>query len=344
MMVRHGLLALLCGLLIGTTPAQGQSSAGYHVVKKIGTGAEGGWDYLTVDTAGNRLFVSRGTHVQVIDLRRDTLIADIPNTLGVHGVALVYGVGKGFTSNGRDSTVTVFDLKTLAETGRIKLPARNPDAIIYDAASNRVITFNGGSANATAIDPATGTVIGSVNLGGKPEAAAGDGKGHVFVNIEDKSELVKFDAKELEVEKRWSLAPCEEPTGLSFDRERHRIFIGCSNKLMAIVNSENGKLVTTLPIGSGVDGTAFDPASRLAFSSNGEGTLTVVHEDSPDKFTVMGNVATQRGARTLALDPRTHRIYLSTAQFGETPAPTAERPRPRPPMIPGTFTVLVVGQ
>jgi DNA-binding beta-propeller fold protein YncE len=340
MMLRRLQLGFLLALLVTSAHAQGQ----YHVLKKIGTGAEGGWDYLTVDTAGNRLFVSRGTHVQVIDLGRDSLVADIPNTLGVHGVALVYGVGKGFTSNGRDSSVTVFDLKTLAETGRIKLPARNPDAIIYDAASNRVITFNGGSGNATVIDPTNGTVIGSIALGGKPEAAAGDGKGHVFVNIEDKSELVKFDAKKLEVEKRWSLAPCEEPTGLAFDREHHRIFIGCSNKLMAIVNSEDGKLVTTLPIGNGVDGTAFDPATRLAFSSNGEGTLTVVHEDSPEKFTVIGNIPTQRGARTLALDPRTHRIYLSTAQFGETPAPTAATPRPRPPMIPGSFTVLVVGQ
>jgi DNA-binding beta-propeller fold protein YncE len=344
MMLRCARFMVLPILFAGAALAQGKSGAGYHVLKKIGTGAEGGWDYLVVDTAGNRLFVSRGTHVQVIDLRRDSLIADIPNTSGVHGIALVHKLGKGFTSNGRDSTVTIFDLKTLIEIARVKLPARNPDAIIYDEPSNRVITFNGGSADATAIDPATGAVIGNVALGGKPEAAVSDGTGRVFVNIEDKSELVAFDARRLAVERRWSLAPCEEPTGLALDREHHRLFVGCSNKLMAVVNSQTGKLVTTLPIGGGVDGTAFDAATQLAFSSNGEGTLTVVHEDSPQKFKVIGNIPTQRGARTLALDPRTHRIYLSTAQFGETPPATAERPRPRPPMIPGSFTVLVVGK
>ncbi len=343
MKARRAYPGLLCLFLAGTALAQIQES-GYHVVKRIGTGAEGGWDYLVVDTARNRLFVSRGTHVQVIDLRTDSLVGDIPNTLGVHGIALVYKLGKGFTSDGRDSTVTVFDLATLRPTQRIKLPARNPDAIIYDEASNRVITFNGGSANATAIDPVTGAVIGSVALGGKPEAAVGDGTGRVFVNIEDKSELVAFDAKQLAVERRWSLAPCEEPTGIALDRMHHRLFVGCSNKLMAIVNSQSGKLVTTLPIGSGVDGTAFDPATHLAFASNGEGTLTVVREDSPQRFTVVENVPTQRGARTLALDPRTHRIYLSTAQFGETPPATAARPRPRPPMIPGSFTILVVAK
>jgi DNA-binding beta-propeller fold protein YncE len=343
MKARHAYSGLLCLILAGTVLGQAPGS-GYHVVKKIGTTAEGGWDYLVVDTARNRLFVSRGTHVQVFDLRTDSFVGDIPNTLGVHGIAFVYKLGKGFTSNGRDSTVTVFDLATLKPTQTIKLQARNPDAIIYDEASNRVITFNGGSANATAIDPATGAVIGNVELGGKPEAAASDGTGRVFVNIEDKSELVAFDARRLTVERRWSLAPCEEPTGIALDRAAHRLFVGCSNKLMAIVDSQTGKLIKTLPIGSGVDGTAFDATRRLAFASNGEGTLTVVREDSPQRFTVVGNVPTQRGARTLALDPRTHRIYLSTAQFGETPPATVERPRPRPPMIPGTFTVLVVAR
>jgi DNA-binding beta-propeller fold protein YncE len=321
---------------------QGVPGTSYHIVGKIAAGGEGGWDYLIADTASERLYVSRGTHVMVVDLARDSVIGDIPNTPGVHGIALARALGRGFTSNGRDTTVTIFDLKTLAPIARVKVTGRNPDAIVYDPASGRVFTFNGGGANTTAIDGATGAVVGTIDLGGKPEFAVSDGKGTMYVNIEDKSEVVAFDSKGLTVKHRWPLAPCEEPSGMAMDRASARLFAVCSNKLMAVLDLATGRVIATLPIGQGVDASAFDPATGLAFASNGEGTLTVVREDSPDKFTVVGTVPTQRGARTMALDAKTHRIYLSTAEFGPPPAPTAERPNPRPPMIPGTFTILVL--
>jgi DNA-binding beta-propeller fold protein YncE len=317
-------------------------NAGYHVTKRVQVGGEGGWDYLNVDPAGRRLYLSRGTHVQVVDIDRDSVIGDIPNTNGVHGIAIAPELGRGFTSNGRDSTVTIFDLKSLATTGTVKVTGRNPDAILYDPATKRIFTFNGGSNNATAIDAATGTVAGTIALDGRPEFATSDAAGHVFVNLEDKSMVVEFDPRSLAVQNRWPLAPCEEPSGMAIDRAHGRLFIGCSNKMMAVVNTVTGHVVKTLPTGQGVDANGFDPGTQLAFSSNGEGTLTVVHEDSPDRFTVLGNVPTQRGARTMALDERTHKVYVVTAQFGPPPAPTADHPRPRPPMIPGTFTILVL--
>jgi len=329
--------------LSAVTPSVTQQPAGYHVTQRITVGGDGGWDYLTVDTAGNRLFVSRGTHVQVVDLARNALVGDIPNTPGVHGVALVPELGRAFTSNGRDSSVTIVDLRTLAPTANVKVTGRNPDAIMYEPVSKRVFTFNGGSANATAIDPATGTVAGTVTLGGKPEAPVTDGTGRIYVNIEDTGEIVAFDARTLAVQGRWSLAPCEEPTGLAIDKARGRLFAACSNALMAVVDMRSGKVVTTVPIGGGADGAAFDPATGLAFSTNGgNGTVTVVHEDAPDKFSVVATVPTQRGARTIALDPRNHRVYTVSAEFGPAPAPTPERPRPRGALVPGTFTVLVL--
>ena len=331
-----GLLAL--ALLVQTPPTS------YHVVGRISLPGEGGWDYLSVDTAAHRLYVSRGTHIAVIDLDHDSIVGDIPNTNGVHGVAFVRDLNRGFTSNGRDTTVTIFDLKTLAQVSVIKVTGRNPDAIMYDPLSRRVFTFNGGGANATAIDPQTGTVVGTLDLGGKPEAAVADGRGHIYVNIEDKSELVAFDPKTLKVQGRWSLAPCEEPSGLAMDRKTRRLFSVCLNGLMAVVDPDRGKVLKTLPIGSGVDGAAFDATSGLAVSSNGEGSMTFVHEESPDSFRVVATVPTQRGGRTIALDERTHRLYTVAAQFGEAPAPTPERPRPRPPIIPGSVVVVVLDQ
>jgi DNA-binding beta-propeller fold protein YncE len=331
-----GLLAL--ALLVQTPPTS------YHVVGRISLPGEGGWDYLSVDTAAHRLYVSRGTHIAVIDLDHDSIVGDIPNTNGVHGVAFVRDLNRGFTSNGRDTTVTIFDLKTLAQVSVVKVTGRNPDAIMYDPLSRRVFTFNGGGANATAIDPQTGTVVGTLDLGGKPEAAVADGRGHIYVNIEDKSELVAFDPKTLKVQGRWSLAPCEEPSGLAMDRKTRRLFSVCSNGLMAVVDPDRGKVVKTLPIGNGVDGAAFDATSGLAMSSNGEGSMTFVHEESPDSFRVVATVPTQRGGRTIALDERTHRLYTVAAQFGEAPAPTPERPRPRPPIIPGSVVVVVLDQ
>jgi DNA-binding beta-propeller fold protein YncE len=312
---------------------------GYHVIHRINAGGEGGWDYITVDPDGNRLFLSRGTHAMVIDLGRDSVIGDIPNTAGIHGVALAPELNRGFTSNGRDSSVTIFDYKTLAPITVVKIPARNPDAILYDPATKRVFTFNGGTSNATAIDATNGTVLGTVDLGGKPETAVSDG-GKVYANIEDKSEIAVFDPKTLAVLARWPLAPCEEPSGLAIDRVHQRLFAGCGNKTMAVVDMRTGKVVASPAVGAGVDAAGFDPGTQLAFTSNGEGTITVVHEDTPDKYTVVETVPTQRGARTMGVNPKTHRLYTVTAEFGPAPAPTADRPRPRPPMLPGTVVVL----
>ncbi|MEP6637460.1 MAG: YncE family protein [Acidobacteriota bacterium] len=321
-----------------TTPV---SPADYKVVKKITLGGDGGWDYLVIDPATHRLYISRSTHVMVVDVDSGKVVGDIPNTSGVHGIALVPELNKGFTSNGRDNSVTVFDLKTLATTNKIPV-GKNPDAIIYDPDSKLVFTCNGTSHDTTAIDPKSETVKGTIALDGRPESAVADEKGHVYINLEDKSMIAAIDSHKLTVAARWSLAPGEEPTGLAMDRKHRRLFAGCANKLMVVVNADNGHIVTTLPIGDGVDATAFDSSTDLAFSSNGEGTMTVIHEDSPDKFSVVGNVVTQRGARTMTLDPKTHKIFLDTAEFGPPPAPTAERPRPRPSIVPGSFTLLVV--
>jgi len=333
---------LAVGLWGGLAPSPAASS-GYRVIDTLRLGGDGGWDYLTFDPASRRLFVSHGTHVIVVDADTKVAVGDIPDTPGVHGIAIASDLGRGFISNGRGATATIFDLKTLGRIGEVKT-GENPDAILYDRASGRVFTFNGRSGDATAFDAAHGTVTGTIPLGGKPEFAVADGKGRVYVNIEDKSEIVALDAKALQVKSRWPLEPCEEPSGLAFDSEHGRLFTVCRNRLMAVVDATTGRVVTTLPIGSGVDGVAYDPATGLVFASNGEGTLTLVHEDSPDSFRVVENVPTQAGARTLALDPKTHRIFLSTAQLGPRPAPTAEVPRPRPSIVPGSFVVLVVGR
>ncbi|MGZ4896688.1 MAG: YncE family protein, partial [Candidatus Angelobacter sp.] len=252
--------------------------------------------------------------------------------------------GKGFTSNGRDNSVTVFDLKTLKQTAKIKIDGENPDAILYDASSKRVFTFNGRSKNATVIDAEKGTVVGNIPLDGKPEFGVADGKGGVFVNIEDKSELTSIDAKKAVVIKSWPLAPCEEPSGLAMDQKHRRLFAGCSNKMMAVVDADSGKVIATPAIGEGVDANAFDADKQLAFSSNGrDGNLTVVHEDSPDKFSVVENATTQKFARTMALDTTNHDVYLVTAEIEEAP-PAKEGERPRRTMKPGTFTLLVVGK
>jgi DNA-binding beta-propeller fold protein YncE len=331
-------------LLALVTISNGYSQpAGYHLLKKIVLGGEGRWDYITCDSANRRLYISRTTHVMVVDEDSGAVVGDIPNTPGVHGVALAAEFGKGFTSNGRDASVTIFDLKTLKTLGQVKV-GQNPDAILYDPASKRIFTFNGTSKDTTAIDAKTGTVAGTLALGGRPESGVADEQGKIFVNLEDKSEVIKFDARNLTIDATWPLKPGEEPTGIALDRKHHRLFVGCANKSLIVLNAENGSVVSSLPIGSGVDATAFDADTQLAFSSNGEGTLTVVHEDSPQKFTVQENAATQRGARTMALDPKTHRVFLITAEFGAPPAATVEQPRPRPTVVPGSFTLLVFGK
>ena len=234
-------------------------------------------------------------------------------------------------------------MSTLAVLGEVKATGENPDAIIYDPASRRVFAFNGRGKNATAVEAGAGTVAGTIPLDGKPEFAAADGEGRVFVNIEDKNEVTAIDARALRVVNTWPLAPCEEPTGMAIDAAHRRLFVGCHNKTMVVMDSGTGRVVATLPIGEGVDATAFDPGTSLAFASNGDGTLTVVREDGPDSFRVLENAVTQRSARTMALDVKTHRVFLAAAEFGPAPPPTAEQPRPRPPMLPGSFTILVMG-
>jgi YVTN family beta-propeller protein len=337
--IRRALLVSVSVLLGGAILTAGPS--GYHVTKTVKLGGDGGWDYLTVNAG--RIYISRGTHVMVVDADKGNVVGDIPNTNGVHGIAIAPDMDKGFISDGRANDVTIFDVKTLKVTGTAPT-GKNPDAIIYDPASKRVFTFNGASKDATAIDAKTGTVAGTIALGGKPEFAVADEKGHIFVNIEDTSEIVQFDSGKLTVENRWKIAPGEEPSGLAIDRKNRRLFSVCSNKLMVVVNANDGKIITTLPIGSGTDAAGFDPETGYAFSSNGDGTLTVAHEDSPDKFTVVENVPTLRRARTMALDTKTHQVYTVTAEFGPAPAPTTEQPRPRPPMLPGSFTLLILSR
>ncbi|MBV8857521.1 MAG: YncE family protein [Acidobacteria bacterium] len=331
---------ILCGV---TLQAQSKNQSGYRVMKQYQLGGEGGWDYLTMDSKNRRLYVSHATHVLVVNADTGAIVGDIPDTPGVHGVAVVDDAGKGYVSNGRASTVTVFDLKTLKALKQIPV-GKNPDTIIYDEASKRVFTMNGASQDVTAIDVKTDTVAGTLALGGRPEFAVTDEQGNVFVNLEDKSAIVEFNSRKLAVEANWPVAPAEEPSGLAFDRKHRRLFSVGSNKLMAVVNADTGKVLTTLPIGSGVDAAAFDPETGFIFSSNGEGTLTIMHEDSPDKYSVVETVTTQKGARTMALDPKTHQVYLVTAEFGPPPAPTPEHPRPRPSIVPGTFKLLVIGK
>lgn len=341
--MRKWVLAVLAMAFVCATLALAFAPVKYEVKQKYVLGGDGGWDYLTFDPAGKRLFISRGTHVMVVDPYKGSSIGDIPNTTGVHGIALAQDLGKGFTSNGRENTVTVFDLKTLKETTKIKIDGENPDAILYDPATHRVFTFNGRSKNSTVIDATKGTVVATIPLDGKPEFGATDGKGKVFVNIEDKSELTAIDAKNAKVLNTWPLAPCEEPSGLAIDQKHHRLFSGCHNKMMAVTDADTGKVIATPAIGEGVDANAFDPEQELAFSSNGDGTLTVVHEDSPDKFSVVDNATTEKFARTMALDTTNHDVYEVTAQIEEAP-PAKEGERPRRTMKPGSFTLLVVGK
>jgi DNA-binding beta-propeller fold protein YncE len=318
------------------TGGRATGASGYHVSKIIPVGGEGFWDYINIDPDARRVYVSHGTHVVVLDADTQAVVGDIPDTQGVHGIAVASEAGRGFVSNGRANNITMFDLKTLKVLGTI--PAgTNPDAIIYDAATKRVFAMNGRSGDITAINASDGKVAGTIPVGGKLEFAAADGKGTVFVNVEDKSELVHIDAEKLTVLHRWPLAPCTEPSGLAIDTKTRRLFVGCDNKMMAIVNADTGKIITTLPTGEGTDASGFDPGTSLAFSSNGEGTLTVVHEDSADKFTVVENVPTKKSARTMALDLKTHNIFLPAADFD--PPPAGEK---RPKMKPDSFVVLML--
>jgi DNA-binding beta-propeller fold protein YncE len=303
---------VMCLALLGASTSLG----GYSVIKKILIAGQGSWDYLTVDEVARRLYVSHGTQVEVLDLDSGSIVGNIPNTRGVHGVAIAADVGRGFVSDGQASAVTIFDLKTLKPLGEVPT-GKKPDAIIYDPVSSRVFAFNGGSNSATAIQAADGKVAGTIDLGGGPEFAAADGTGYVFDNLEDESLVLKINSRDLKVEQRWPTAPCQSPSSMAMDRPNRRLFIGCRSHVMAGMNADTGQVITTLPIGDHVDATAFDPETRLIFNSSGEGTITVIHQDSPDKYSLVETVKTLPRAKTMALDPKTHQLFLSTAESGQ---------------------------
>ena len=304
----------LCVLLF-TLPAL-CADGGYSVIKKIPIPGQGGFDYLTVDEGARRLYVSHGTQVEVLDIDSLTVVGNIPNTQGVHGVAIAPDLGRGFVSNGQASTVTILELKTLKPIADVPT-GKKPDAIIFDPATSRVFAFNGGSDSATAIDAATGKVAGTVDLGGGPEFATADGKGYVYDNLEDESQVLKINSRELKVEQRWPTAPCASPSSMAIDRANRRLFLGCRSKVMAVVDADSGKVITTVPIGDHVDATAFDVETKLIFNSNGEGTISVIHQDGPDKYSLVETVKTAPRAKTMALDPKTHRLFLSTVENGQ---------------------------
>jgi hypothetical protein len=319
-------------------PAPAPGASGYHVIKTIPVPGDDGWDYVAVDSDARRVYISHGTHVVVMNADTYAIEGDIPDTPGVHGIAIASDLGRGFISSGRANTATIFDLKTMKTIGTVKTDA-NPDAITYDSVSKRVFTFNGRGKNTTAINAADGTVVGTLALGGKPEFATADGKGSIFVNNEDTSELIELDTQKLTETHRWPLAPCKGPSGLAMDLKSRRLFSVCDEKVMSVVDADSGKVVATPTICEGPDAAAFDPATKYAFASCGDGNLTVIHEDSADKFTVIDNVATKRSARTMGLDLKTHNIFLPAADF-DPPAPGERRGK----MKPGSFVILVVAK
>ncbi len=331
----------ICFMLAGMISSFGQSSE-YKIINKIHLEGDGGWDYLAVDELSNRLFVSHSTQVQIVDLSTGKMIGSIPGLNGVHGIAIASDINKAFISCGRDSSIVVVDLKTFKFIAKTKVTGANPDAILYDPHSHKVFTFNGRSANASVIDANTYKNVATIPLDGKPEFSATDGKGKIYVNNEDKSMIYMINSNSLVVEQKWSIAPGEEPSGLAFDKANNRLF-SVTDKLMVIVDSQTGKIVTTVPIGENVDGVAFDPEKKRIYTSNGDGTVTVVQEVNPNDFKIVETITTQRGARTIGINTKTHRIYLPTAEFGPAPAATKENPNPRPSIKPGTFTILEIG-
>jgi DNA-binding beta-propeller fold protein YncE len=331
--------AVLWLLTSGGTGRADSPASAYHVVKKIPLGGDGGWDYLTVDGEGRRLYIARSNRVMVVDVDKGTLVGEIADTPGVHGVAVARKHNRGFSSNGDDSSVTAFDLETLKPVERIKV-GKQPDAIIYDPATDRIFTMNAGSRDTTANDAENSKVVGTIPLGGKPEFAAADGKGRIFVNLVDKSEVAALDSRELKPLHRWKLEPGKSPAGLAIDRDHNRLFSTCHNQKMVVLDAESGKVIGTVPIGRGTDAAAFDPDAGLAFSSNGDGTLTVVKGDDAGKFHVVADVKTETGARTMAIDPKTHNVFLVTARTRPLPGPQRGQRR----FEPGSFVLLVVGK
>jgi YVTN family beta-propeller protein len=315
----------------------------YHLLKTIPVGGDGGWDYLSVDEGGRRLYVSHGTVVVVIDIDKDAVVGEIADTPGVHGLAPVPDLQRGFTSNGRENKASMVDLKSLQTLAKVET-GQNPDGMLYEPGEQQVYMFNGRSQSATVIDAKAGKVVATIPLGGKPEFGTADSKaGRVYDNLEDKSEVVAIDTKSHKVADRWPISPGEEASGMAIDLEHHRLFLGCGNKLMVMMDSTNGKVVGSVAIGQGVDANAFDPGTQLAFASCGDGTVTIAHEDSPEKLTVVQTLTTEPRARTMTIDPKTHRIYLASAKFEAPTEQPAGGQRQRPRMVPGSFKILVYG-
>jgi YVTN family beta-propeller protein len=320
---------------------------GYHLLKKYELGAAPGgkeyWDYITFDAATRRLYISHNTEVKVVDADSGAVVGSIPDLKRVHGIALVPDLGRGFISDGGADEAVVFDLKALKVTGRIKT-GRNPDCIIYDPASKHVFTMNGKTSDSSVIDPSSLTVVATIAMGGRPEYAVADGKGMVYDNLEDKNEVVTLDSRANSVKAHWPIAPAEEATAMDMDVQHRRLFIGGRNKLLAIMDADTGKVLQTFPIGSGVDTNIYEPATGLLFTATREGTLHIFHEDSADKFSVVETVKTEFGARNMALDLKTHQLFIDTADFSPAAAPTADQPKPQPTPISGTFRLLVYGR
>jgi DNA-binding beta-propeller fold protein YncE len=330
------LILLTVVAMLIAIPAAAQKS--YKLADRVKLGGEGGWDYLTYDDKDNRVFITRGTHVIVVDAKTLKQTGDITGLQGVHGVALAHDLGKGYISSGGDNMLVIFDLKSLSVLDKVKVGER-PDAILYDASAKRVYTFNAKTQDATVFDAKAGKVVGTVPLGGKPETGVADGKGNVYVNIEDRSEIVRVDTAKLTVAEHYPMAGCDEPSALAFDVAHRRLFAGCASKMVAVVDPDAGKLVTTVEIGGGVDAGAFNPKTQQIFMSCGaDGVVTVIHEDSPDKYSVVQNVPTEKGARTMALDEASNTVYTVTAQFDPTPPPAGQRRK----ILPDTFELLVV--
>jgi YVTN family beta-propeller protein len=343
------LLLALCGAaaLCGSLLLAGPSGGGYRLITKYDLGAAPGgkeyWDYIAFDPSSRRLYISHNTEVKVVEADTGRIVGSIAELKRVHGVALVPQLGKGFISDGGADEAVVFDFKTLKVTGHIKTGG-NPDCVIYDPASQHIFTMNGKTNDSSVIDPATDTIVATIPMGGRPEYAVSDGKGMIYDNIEDKNEVVALDSRTNAIKSRWPIAPAEEATAMDMDVKHHLLFIGGRNKLLAIMDAETGRVIQTFAIGAGVDTNIYDPEASLVFTATREGTLHIFHEDTPDKFSVVETVKTEFGARNAALDRKTHRIFIDTADFGPIPEPTTEQPHPQPTPVSGTFRLLVYGR
>ena len=329
-------------LLLSFFAAPPLSAQAYTITHTYTVGGDGNWDYVAPDASNHRLFIGRSNRVMVVDMNDGHLIGEITGLNGAHGAALAPGTRRGFATSGKDSSVVMFDSRTYKTLGRIPA-AEDADAIIYDPASRRIFTFNGDANSSTAIDPRKGTLITNIPLGGKPEEGLSARNGMLYVNLTDSSQIAEIDARNMRVTRRWSTAPCKNPVSMAIDTRHRRLFSGCRSGEMAVSDYRSGRVITTLPIGRGVDGAGYDPVTRDAYASNADGTLTVIHQDTPDTYHVVENVQTAQGARTMGLDPASHRLYVVSARFGPVPAEsTATNPRRWPPILPGTFMVMVV--